>query len=144
MIQAVINMAIGSFGRAVLDFYFANQSIINIIFLIWAGMMTYASIQLSKIRHMTVRLAVVTLKSDPQQNDEEIWKAFRPKWQEEVDKINPRLIPSRHNVWVMKATPEHIIDILRLSPEWFAAIRKGEVLRYRFAIPGKNDRLSSF
>jgi hypothetical protein len=143
MIQQIINTMIGSFGRAVLEFYFENQTLINVIFLIWAGTMTYASIQLSKIRHMTVVLAVDALKKDPNQSDEQIWMAFRPKWQEEVEKINPRLILNRWNFWVTKPTPEKLIEIMRLSPDWFAAIRNGEVLRYRFSLPGKNDRLSN-
>jgi hypothetical protein len=143
MIQQIINTMIGSFGRAVLAFYFENQTLINVIFLIWAGTMTYASIQLSKIRHMTVRMAVDILKNDPHQSDEQIWMAFRPKWQEEVEKINAKLILNRWNFWVTKPSPEKLIEIMRLSPNWFAAIRNGEVLRYRFSLPGKNDRLSN-
>ena len=144
MITALLNEALGPGGRAILGFYFANQSIINIIFVIWAGTMTYASLQLTKIRHMTVKLAVETLKNDPHSNDEQIWAAFRPKWQEEVEKLHPRFILNRWNIWIARPTPEKLIEILRLSPDWFGTIRKGEVLRYRFAIPGKNDKLSSF
>ena len=93
---------------------------------------------------MTVKMAVEMLKSDPHQSNDQIWSAFRPRWQEEVDKINPRLILSRRNLWVSKPTPENLIEVMRLGPEWFAAIRNGEVLRYRFTQTGKNDRLSSF
>jgi len=144
MITAILNEAIGPGGRAILNFYFANQSIINIIFLIWAGTMTYASVQLTNIRHMTVKLAVKALKEDPIASDEQIWAAFRPKWQEEVEKLKPRFILNRWNIWIDRPTPEKLIEILRLSPAWFGAIRKGEVLKYRFSIPGKNDKLSSF
>jgi hypothetical protein len=144
MIQALVNMVIGSLGRGILAFYFAHWSIINALFLVWAGIMTYASIQLNKIRHMTVLMAVETLKNNPQQSDEEIWAAFCPKWQEAVEKINPRLILSRRNLWVTKPTNEKLIEMLRLSPDWFAAIRRGEVLGYRFNYSGKNDKLSSF
>ena len=144
MIQAMINMIIGPLGRGILNFYFAHWSIINAIFLVWAGLMTYASVQLNKIRALTVKLGVQTLKNDSQQNDEEIWNAFRPKWQEEVEKLKVRLILSRRNLWVTRPTPENLIYILRLGPDWFAALRNGEVLRYRFLVAGKNDKLSSF
>ena len=141
MIQAIINTMIGPLGRGILAFYFANQSIINVVFLIWAGMMTYASIQLNKVRQMTIKLAVEMLESNPQQSDDQIWSAFRPKWQEEVDKLNPRLILSRRNIWVSKPTPENLIEVMCLGPDWFAALRKGEVLRLRFATFAKNDRI---
>jgi len=144
MIQAVINQIIGPWGRAILKFYFDNQSIINIIFLMWAVVMTYGSLTLTKIRHLTVRMAVEALKNDPRAKDAEIWKSFRPKWEEEVAKLKPRIILNRWNLWVTRPTPEALIEVLRLSPEWFAAIRIGEVLRCKFTIPGKNDKLSSF
>jgi len=144
MITALLNEALGPGGRAILGFYFANQSVINIIFVIWAGTMTYASLQLTKIRHMTVKLAVETLKNEPLANDEQILTIFLPKWQAEVEKLNPRFILNRRNLWITRPTPEKLIEILCLSPAWFEAIRNGEVLRYKFSIPGKNDKLSSF
>jgi hypothetical protein len=93
---------------------------------------------------MTVKMAAAAVKSNSQQNDDQIWNTFRPRWEEEVSKLNPKLILNRWNIWVTKPTPEKLIEILRLSPAFFEAIRKGEVLRYRFSPPGKNDRLSSF
>jgi hypothetical protein len=144
MITAILNEVIGPWGRAVLNYYFANQSVINSIFLIWAGIMTYASLKLTAIRHLTVKMSVEALKNNPKASDEEIWKAFRPNWQAEVEKLNARFILNRWNIWVTRPTPEKLVEILRLGPAWFTAIRNGEVLRYRFSVPGKNDRLSSF
>jgi hypothetical protein len=42
MIKAILDMVIGPIGRAILDYYFAHQTIINAIFVVWAGTMTYA------------------------------------------------------------------------------------------------------
>ena len=144
MIRAILNEVLGPAGRAILDFYFHNQTIINIIFLVWAGFMTYASLQLNNIRHMTVRMAVEFMKTMPGASNEQVWQAFLPKWTNEVEKINPRLILNRYNLCVTKPTIDKLIVLLQLSPEWFESIRNGEVLKFRFAIPGKKDKLSSF
>jgi len=144
MFQAILYNILGTWGRAALNFYFENQTIINILFLIWAGIITFASMQLNKIRRKTIYLGLDFLKASPNLSDQETWEAFRPKWQEEINDLNPRLILNHGNLWVLKATPENIIDIMKLGPEWFAALRKGEVLRYRFSFPGKNYQLSMF
>ena len=144
MFQAIFDIMLGSWGRAILDFYFTNQTIINAIFLIWGGIVTYASFQLNKIRRKTIYLSLDFIKEAPHLTDEEVWEGFRPKWQEEIGKLNSRLIINRWNLWVSKATPENIIDIMKLGPDWFAAIREGEVLRYRFSFPGENYKLSMF
>jgi hypothetical protein len=144
MIAALINEMIGPLGRAILNFYFAHQTIINIIFVMWAIMMTYGSVELDKVRKLTVKMGVETLKKNPHQNDEQIWRDFRPVWLEEVEKLKVRYILNRWNLWITKSSPEKLIELLRLGPDWFAAIRNGEVLRYRFSLPGKNDRLKSF
>jgi hypothetical protein len=89
-------------------------------------------------------MGVETLKKNPHQNDEQIWRDFRPVWLEEVEKLKVRYILNRWNLWITKSSPEKLIELLRLGPDWFAAIRNGEVLRYRFSLPGKNDRLKSF
>lgn len=143
MIQAILNEVLGPGGRAILKFYFDNQSVINIIFLIWAVFMTYASFELSKIRNLTVKMAVDYLKSHPNDSNEEVWNGFQPTWLVEVGKLNSRFILNRWNLWIARPTPERLVEILRLGPDWFEAIRNGEVLKYRFAIPGKNDRLKS-
>ena len=144
MFSAMIDMIIGPIGRAIRDFYFENQSIINIIFLFWAGAVSYASIQLNKIRKLTIQMGVDFIKSSPNLSDERTWDIFGPKWREAVLKTKPSYILNRYNIWIAKATPEKLIDIMKLGPEWFAALRKGEVLRYRFALPGKNLQLSMF
>jgi len=144
MFKAIFDVILGPWGRAILDFYFTNQTIINIIFLIWGGIITYASLQLSKIRRKTIYLGLDFLKEAPHLTDNQVWEAFRPKWQEEISNLKPRLIINRWNLWVSKATPENIIDIMKLGPDWFAALRKGEVLRYRFSFPGDNYKLSMF
>lgn len=144
MIKAMIDIMLGKWGRAILDFYFANQAIFNIIFLVWGSVITYASFQLNKIRRKTIYLSLDLLKESPDLTDEEVWEVFRPKWQEEISNLEPRLIINRWNIWVISATPENIIDIMKLGPDWFAALRKGEVLRYRFSFPGKNFPLSMF
>jgi hypothetical protein len=144
MITQVLNEMIGPGGRAILKFYFDNQGIINSIFLIWAIFMTYGSYKLSNIRHLTVRMAVEALKRNPSASNEQIFNEFLPNWKIAVDNLHVRYILNRTNLWVTKPTHEKLIDILRLSPEFFEAIRNGEVLKYRFAIPGKNDKLSSF
>lgn len=144
MIAAFVNEMIGPFGRAILSFYFAHQSIINAVFVIWAIAMTYGSLQLDKIRHLTIKMGVETLKKNPHQNDEQIWRDFRPVWQKEVEKLQVRFVLNRWNLWITRPTTEKLIELLRLGPDWFAAIRNGEVLRYRFSLPGKNDRLKSF
>ncbi len=143
MVRAFLEMILGPWGKAALDFYFANQSIINAVFLVWAVTMTYASFQMSKIRHLTVILSVDMLANHPDLSNEQVWQTFRPGWQEEVQKINPRLIPYYVNLWVTKPTPEKIIKILRLGPDWFEAIRNGEVLPKQYHY-GRNDKLSSF
>jgi hypothetical protein len=142
MIRAFLDMVLGPGGKAVLDFYFANQLIINAIFLVWAVIMTYASFQMSKIRSQAVLLSVDMLAKYPDLSNEQIWEIYRPVWQEEVQKIDARLIPNLINLWVTKPTPEKIITILRLGPDWFEAIRNGEVLAKRYH-RGKNDKLSS-
>jgi hypothetical protein len=144
MISAMIDMMIGPIGRALRDFYFEYQTIINIVFVLWAGVITYASIQLHSIRKLTISLSVKFIKDRPHLSDEETWRAFKPSWQEAIAQLNPRLIQNRWNFWVTKATPENIIYIMKLGPEWFAALKQGEVLRYRFSIPGKNLDLSMF
>lgn len=143
MIRAILDMIIGQWGKAALDFYFTNQTIINAVFLIYATAMTYASYQMSKIRHQTVLMSVDMLAKNPNLSNEQIWLIFRPRWQAEVEKINPRLIPNLINLWVTTPSTEKIIEILRLGPEWFEAIRNGEVLQSRYH-PGRNDRLKSF
>lgn len=144
MIKAMIDIMLGKWGRAILNFYFANQAIFNIIFLIWGTVITYASFQLNKIRRKTIYLSLDLLKESPDLADEEVWEVFRPKWQEEISNLKPHLILNRWNIWVISATPENIIDIMKLGPDWFAALRRGEVLRYRFSLPGKNLPLSMF
>ena len=144
MIQALLDVMLGEWGRAARDFYFTNQTTFNIIFLIWGGIITYSSFQLNNIRRKTVHLGVSLLEEKPHLSDEEAWVAFRPKWQEEINKLNPRWILNRWNIWVSKATPENIIEVMKLGPEWFAALRNGEVLRYRFSLPGENYKLSMF
>lgn len=144
MIQAMLNTVIGPWGRALIAFYFANQTTINFIFAIWAIIMTYGSVQLNKIRRHTVLMSVDALKQGSHLSNEQLWETFRPKWQEEIKQIKVRFILNRWNLWITKPTPELLIQILRLGPDWFEAIRNGEVLRYRFLTPGKNDRLSSF
>ena len=144
MIQAILSQMIGPVGRAILDFYFTNQTVINVIFFAWAVIMTYASMQLTKIRDHTVKMSITALENDPELSNEQLWEKFRPVWQEEIKKLNVRLVLNRWNFWVTPPTPEVLIPILRLGPDWFEAIRKGEVLRYRFLIPGKNEQLSSF
>jgi hypothetical protein len=143
MIVSIINTMIGPWGRAILSFYFAHQTIINILFVIWAGIITYASMQLNKIRHLTVWMSVDALKEQPELSDEQIWAVFRPKWQEEVAKLNAPFILNRWNIWIAKPTSENLIEVLRLSPEWFGAIRKGEVLPYRFMFQAKNTKLAT-
>lgn len=144
MIKAIIDQMIGPWGRAILDFYFSHQSIINTIFLIWAGFMTVGSVQLDRVRRLTVKLSLEALKKNPNYSDEQIWQEFRPVWETEIATLGTSIILNRWNVWVTKPTPEKLIELLRLGPDWFAAIRNGEVLRYRFSLPGKNDRLKSF
>ena len=144
MIKAMIDVMLGKWGRAILDFYFANQIIFNIIFLVWGSVITYASFQLNKIRRKTIYLSLDLLKESPDLTDEEIWEVFRPKWQEEIINLEPRLIINRWNIWVISATPENIIHIMKLGPDWFAALRKDEVLRYRFSLSGKNYPLNMF
>lgn len=144
MFQAIFDVMLGQWGRAILDFYFTYQTIINAIFVVWAGIITYASFQLNNIRRKTIFLGLDLLKDSPDLTDEEIWEAFRPTWLEEIKQLNPRLIINRWNFWVLNATPENIIDIMNLGPDWFAALRQGEVLRYRFSFPGQNYKLSMF
>ena len=144
MIKAMIDVMLGKWGRAILDFYFTNQAIINIIFLIWGTVITYASLQLSNIRRKTIFLSLDLLNESPDLADEKIWEIFRPRWQELISNQKPRLIINRWNFWVISATTENIIDTVRLGPDWFAALRKGEVLNYRFSVPRKNLPLSMF
>ena len=135
---------IGPGGRAILDFYFSNQTILNVFFVIWAVIMTYGSMQLTKIREHTIKMSITELEKDPELSNEQLWEKFRPLWQEEIKGLNVRFVLNRWNFWVTRPTPEALIPILRLGPDWFEAIRKGEVLRYRFLIAGKNEQLSSF
>ncbi|MDO9545692.1 MAG: hypothetical protein Q7J07_02950 [Pelolinea sp.] len=144
MIKAMIDIMLGKWGRAILDFYFANQTIINIIFVTWGTVITYASLQLNKIRRKTIYLGLDFIKESPDLTDKEVWEALRPRWQEEISSLKSRLIINRWNFWVIKATPENIIDIMKLGPDWFAALRKDEVLRYRFSFPGENFKVSMF
>jgi len=144
MISAMIDMIIGPVGRAIRDFYFENQSVINIIFLFWAGAISYGSIQLNNIRKITIRMGVEFIKNTPHLSDERTWETFLPKWRDAVIKTKPGYILNRWNIWITKATPEKLIEIMKLGPDWFTALRKGEVLRYRFALPGKNLQLSMF
>lgn len=144
MIAALINEMIGPLGRAILSYYFAHQTVINVIFIVWAVMMTYGSTQLDKIRRLTIKMGVEILQKNPYQSNEQIWTSFQPRWQEEVEKLQVRFVLNRWNLWITRPTPEKLIELLRLGPDWFAAIRNGEVLRYRFSLPGKNDRLKSF
>lgn len=144
MIAALINEMIGPLGRAILSYYFAHQTVINAIFIVWAVMMTYGSTQLDKIRRLTIKMGVEILQKNPYQSNEQIWTSFQPRWQEEVEKLQIRFVLNRWNLWITRPTPEKLIELLRLGPDWFAAIRNGEVLRYRFSLPGKNDRLKSF
>ena len=143
MFQAILDKILGVWGRAAISFYFQNQTVINILFLVWAGIITIASAQLNKIRRKTICLGLDFLKDFPNLSDQQVWEAFRPKWQEEMIALKPIMILNRRNLWVLKATPENIIDIMKLGPDWFAALRNGEVLRYRFSIPGANHKLST-
>ena len=42
-----------------------------------------------------------------------------------------------------KPTPENLIEVMRLSPEWFATLRKGEILPYRFLFGSRNVKVRS-
>lgn len=143
MILAAVNSMIGPWGRAILGFYFAHQTIINIIFLTWAALITYGSIQLNKVRHFTIDMAVDVLKKSPGLSNEQVWGKFRPLWQEELSKLKVPFVLNRWNLWIAKPTPDHLVSVLRLSPEWFGALRKGEVLPYRFSTQQKNDKLKN-
>lgn len=137
MFAAILDIMLGTIGRPILAFYMQNQFVINLVILVWAAVVTYGSLQLSKIRKMTVSLGVKALKETPDLSDEEIWESFRPKWEETLAKLNLKLMLNRHNIWLTKATPDNIIDIMRLSPEWFTALRQGEILRHKGALPGE-------
>ena len=143
MFQAFLDMILGPSGRAILDYYFAHQTTINSVFLVWAVILTYASFSLSKIRRQTILLGVEMLQKNPNLNDEQLWEKFRPKWLGLAQNVTARLIPGFWNIWFTRPTPEKLIDMMRLGPEWFGAMRNGEVLPCRYHV-GKNDRLSTY
>ena len=143
MIVAIMNTMIGPLGRAILGFYFANQTVINSIFVVWAVLITYASMQLNKVRLMTVTKAVDILKKNSEWSDEELWNSFRPVWQEELTQLKVNFILNRWNIWITKPTPENLIEVMRLSPEWFATLRKVAILPYRFLFGSRNVKVRS-
>ncbi len=142
MIRYVIETMLGPWGRAALNFYFEHQTILNLIFLAWAFVMTYGSLQLREVRTKTIRMAVDLLRMMKGKSDQEVWNAFEPRWREMVSE-KKRMVPNRWNLWITSATPEHLIALLRMSPEWLGALRGGEVLRNHLEMPGaKNTPVS--
>lgn len=143
MFEILNNAMLGTIGRAILDFYMKNQVWINFIILFWGALMTFASAQLHKIRKMTVALASQHLKDYPQMNDNDLWESFKPKWLTNLAGLSPKLILNQKNLWVTKPSPENVINVLRLGPEWFGALKDGEILKNRGALPGEEYRLAS-
>lgn len=138
MIRMMIETMLGPWGRAALNFYFEHQTLLNILFLIWAFIMTYASLQLRDIRTRTVRLAVQLCTEMPQLSGAALWSAFEPQWHALFEQ-KKYIVPNRWNIWVQTATPEHMVLLMRLGPDWMDALRKGEVLRNHLELPGARN-----
>lgn len=134
----MIETMLGPWGRATLDFYFEHQTLINIIFLVWAFVMTAASLQLRDIRTRTVHLAVQFSNAMPQLSGDALWQAFEPQWLE-LFAQKKYIVPNRWNTWVQTATPQHMKLLMRLGPDWMDALRKGEVLRNHLELPGARN-----
>ncbi len=124
MIRYIINEMLGPLGRATLDLYFAHQTLLNGIFLLWATIMTAASIQLRRIKGYTVSLIQAQLRHYPNSSDKEILDAILPYWAAAVPRLG-RFVPNRWDLWIQRPTPDHVARLLKLSPAWVSAVRTG-------------------
>jgi hypothetical protein len=135
MVRELINQMLGPAGRAILGFYFTHQMVINGLFLIWATLMTAASVQLRRVRQYTIGLVQNEVHRHPDQSDQEIWQAVLPQWTAALPGL-VRFVPNRWDLWVQRATPGHVARLLKLGPIWVGALRvNGRAPRDALTLP---------
>lgn len=137
MIKVMLDAMLGSVGRSILAFVTENLSWFVVVFLIWAAIIFFSVSQLNKARKMSVQLFLKAIHNDETKSDQQIWDEYFPAWQQAFQVLNLRLIPTHSNFWVKRACEENVVDTLCLGPDWITALRTGQVLKHKGALPGE-------
>lgn len=140
MFLTLLYTLLGPIGRAIMDFYYQNQVIILIIFVVWGVIMTYASMGMRRLRTEAITVTLQHLKKQPGKSDQEIFEAVISRLTS-LTTQKAVMVPNRYNFWIQKATPAYLTKLLKLGPEWVHDLRSGEVKRDILTLPGPNYKL---
>ena len=107
MIGVLVDYLMGPLGRALENAYLTHSLPIGLLLLAWMGVVCWGLRGVIRLRQQLRRWVQELLPAyDPAQPEtpQQLLQALEPRWQEAAARV--RYMPTRHGLWIRRATPE--------------------------------------
>ncbi|WP_052890241.1 hypothetical protein [Thermogemmatispora carboxidivorans] len=123
MIGVLVDYLMGPLGRALENAYLTHSLPIGLLLLVWMGVVCWGLRGLIRLRQQLRRWVQELLPlCDPSQpgTPQQLLEVLEPRWQEEAARV--RFMPTRHGLWIRRATPEALRAEVGFTAEGLARL----------------------
>nr|BBH93053.1 hypothetical protein KTA_12520 [Thermogemmatispora argillosa] len=123
MIGVLVDYLMGPLGRALESAYLAHSLPIGLLLLVWMGVVCWGLHGVIGLRQQLRRWVLELLPAydlAQPETPQQLLQALEPRWQEVAARV--RFMPTRHGLWIRRATPEALRAEVGFTAEGLARL----------------------